>query len=263
VLVTDDLDAAIADAGEKLRGGGIVVEEFLAGPEVSLFAVCDGTSFVRLPICQDHKRVGDGDAGPNTGGMGAFGPVPFVSAADADRAFDECVGRTLDGLRARGIDYRGVLYTSVILTPDGPKVVEHNVRFGDPECEVLVRLFAEDPTPLLCEAAAGALRSQPVVGTDTCVVVSLAAEGYPAAPRRGDVVQGLDRARRVDGVELFVAGIDADGRTAGGRVVHVSATGRDVAEARARAYEAVHRISWRGMHHRSDIASSALEGARG
>jgi phosphoribosylamine--glycine ligase len=258
VLVTADLDAAVADAAAKLVGGAIVVEEAMTGPEVSLFAVCDGSRVARLPVCQDHKRVGDGDAGPNTGGMGAYSPVPFVSPADADRAFDECVVPTLEALRARGIDYRGVLYTSVMLTPDGPKVIEHNVRFGDPECEVLVRLLG-DPYELLASAAAGELRVAPVVGDEACVVVSLAAEGYPGAVRRGDPVEGLAEAAAVDGVELFFAGVDAEGRTAGGRVVHVSAVGRDLAEAHARAYEAAALISWPGRHYRRDIAAQAFK----
>jgi phosphoribosylamine--glycine ligase len=257
VLVTDDLSEAIADAEAKLARGAIVVEEAMTGPEVSLFAVCDGARIARLPVCQDHKRVGDGDTGPNTGGMGAYSPVPFVSDGEVDRAFAGCVAPTLEALRARGIDYRGVLYTSVMLTPDGPKVVEHNVRFGDPECEVLVRLLG-DPYELLASAAAGGLRVGPQVSDEACVVVSLAAEGYPGDARRGDRVDGLAEARAVEGVELFLAGVDADGRTAGGRVVHVSAVGGDLVEAHARAYKAVGRISWPGMHHRHDIAAQAL-----
>jgi phosphoribosylamine--glycine ligase len=164
-------------------------------------------------------------------------------------------------LRARGIDYRGVLYTTVMLTPEGPKVVEHNVRFGDPECQVLVRLFDGDPYELLASAAAGSLRTAPALSARSCVVVSLAAEGYPGAVRRGDVVNGLDAARAVAGVELFVAGIDADGRTAGGRVIHVSATGPTLAAAHARAYEAAGLISWPGMHYRRDIAAQAFRAA--
>jgi phosphoribosylamine--glycine ligase len=260
VLVTDDLDEAIADATVKLGPGGIVVEERMTGPEVSLFAICDGTTYVRLPICQDHKRVVDGDVGPNTGGMGAYGPVPFVTGELAERAWDECVGRTLEGLRAGGIDYRGVLYTSVMLTPEGPKVIEHNVRFGDPECEVLVRLFADDPVPLLAEAAAGRIDRQPVFTDDACVVVSLAAEGYPLQARTGDEVAGLADAAALDGIELFAAGLDAAGRTAGGRVVHVSAVGPDVATARDAAYAAADKITWPGIHYRRDIAAQALEG---
>ncbi|HEY2331905.1 MAG TPA: phosphoribosylamine--glycine ligase [Acidimicrobiales bacterium] len=258
VLVTADLDEAVADATAKLDGGGIVVEEAMTGPEISLFAVCDGSRFVRLPVCQDHKRIGDGDTGPNTGGMGAYSPVPFASAGEVDRAFDECVEPTLEVLRARGIDYRGVLYTSVMLTPEGPKVIEHNVRFGDPECQVLVRLVGSDPYDLLASAAAGELAGAPRITTDACVVVSLAAEGYPGTPRRGDLVEGLDAARTVEGVELFMAGVDAEGRTAGGRVIHVSALGPNLAEAHALAYEAVDRISWPGMQHRRDIAAQAF-----
>jgi phosphoribosylamine--glycine ligase len=259
VLVTADVNEAVEDARRKLEQGAIVVEEAMTGPEVSLFAICDGRAIRRLPVCQDHKRVGDQDTGPNTGGMGAYAPVPFVTGAELDRAYDECVVRTIDGLRTRGIDYRGVLYTSVMLTPTGPKVIEHNVRFGDPECEVLVRLFARDPYDVLAEAAAGELRSDPQVSADACVVVSCAAEGYPGAARKGDPVTGLADAAAVEGVELFFAGLDGDGRTAGGRVVHVSAVGPTLVEAHRRAYDAVGKISWPGMHHRTDIAAQALE----
>jgi phosphoribosylamine---glycine ligase len=260
VLVTDDLDEAIADARAKLAGGGVVVEEAMTGLEVSLFALCDGIDFVPLPICQDHKRVGDGDVGPNTGGMGAYGPVPFVSAADARRAFDECVGRTLDGLRARGIDYRGVMYTSVMFTADGPKVIEHNVRFGDPEGQVLVRLFDRDPYDLLASAAAGAIEGRASISDESCVVVSLAAGGYPLSTTKGDLIDGLDTAAGHEGVELFMGGVDAGGRTSGaGRPVHVSATGPTVDVARQRAYDAASCISWPGMHYRKDIAASALK----
>jgi phosphoribosylamine--glycine ligase len=268
VLVTESLDEAIGDVRSKLSGDAfgdagrtIVIEEGLTGPELSVLAVCDGQRAVALAPAQDFKRAHDGEAGPNTGGMGAYSPVPFASKADIDTAFATCVGRTLEGLRARGIDYRGVLYTSVMLTPTGPRVIEHNVRFGDPECQALVRLVAADPVPLLAQAAAGALVDEPVIGDGACVVVSLAAEGYPASVRTGDRVQGLAEAAALDGVELFMAGIDDEGRTAGGRVVHVSATGPTLVDAHALAYEAVRRISWPGMHYRTDIAAQALEGA--
>jgi phosphoribosylamine--glycine ligase len=261
VLVTSDVDEAVADARAKLVNGAVVVEEAMTGPEVSLFAVCDGARIARLPVCQDHKRVGDGDRGPNTGGMGAYAPVPFVGGDLLDEAFETCVVRTVDALRARGVDYRGVLYTSVMLTADGPKVIEHNVRFGDPECQALVRLFEADPYDLLASAAAGALEGGPAIGPGACVVVSLAAEGYPGAVRRGDPVEGVEAAAAVEGVELFWAGVDAEGRTAGGRVVHVSATGATLADAHARAYEAASRISWPGIHYRRDIAAQALTGS--
>jgi phosphoribosylamine--glycine ligase len=190
--------------------------------------------------------------------MGAYAPVPFVTDEMVDRAYDECVARTLEGLRARGIDYRGVLYTSVMLTPDGPKVIEHNVRFGDPECEAMVRLFAADPYEVFASAAAGALTAEPRWSDEACVVVSLAAEGYPGTPRRGDAIDGLDAARAVEGVELFLAGVDAQGRTSGGRVLHVSAVGPTLSDAHARAYDSAGRISWPGIHYRHDIGAQAL-----
>src|SRR5437879_2837569 len=182
VLVTSSYDEAVADAEAKLAGGGIVVEECMSGPEVSLFAICDGERAVALPLCQDHKRVGDGDTGPNTGGMGAYSPAPF----DVGDAMESCVLPTLHALRARGIDYRGVLYAGLMLTPDGPKVLEYNVRFGDPETQALLPRFTSDPAELLLEAAEGKLRSTPTFTSEAAVTVALCSEGYPASPRTGD-----------------------------------------------------------------------------
>jgi phosphoribosylamine--glycine ligase len=254
VLVTADLDEAIADAEAKLAGGGIVVEECMVGPEASLFAVCDGTAAVALPACQDHKRVGDGDTGPNTGGMGAYSPVPFVTDAVVDAAMERCVLPTLHALRQRGIEYRGVLFAGLMLTDEGPKIVEYNVRFGDPETQVLLPRFTSDPAELLLEAANGALRSTPTFTDDAALTVVLAAEGYPATPRTGDPITGIDDAEAIEGVTVFCAGVGAGYITAGGRVLNVTALAPTIAEARARAYAGVGKISWPGMHHRTDIA---------
>ena len=258
VLVTADLEEAIADAAAKLEHGGVVVEECMVGPEFSLFAVCDGARAVALPPAQDHKRVGDGDTGPNTGGMGAYSPVPFVTDEVVERTMRDCVLPTLAALRARGIDYRGVLYAGLMLTDEGPKVVEYNVRFGDPEAQVLLPRFTSDPAGLLLEAALGELRSTPTFTDDACLTVALCSEGYPTSTRTGDAIEGIADAEAVEGVTVFRAGVGGGDTTAGGRVLNVTATGATIEQARDRAYQAVGRISWPGMHFRTDIASQAF-----
>jgi phosphoribosylamine--glycine ligase len=261
VLVTDDLDEAIADVSAKLDGGAVVVEECMAGPEASLFAVCDGTDAVALPVCQDHKRVGDGDTGPNTGGMGAYSPVPAATDAVVDAAMERCVLPTLHALRQRGIEYRGVLFAGLMLTDEGPKIVEYNVRFGDPETQVLLPRFTSDPAELLLEAADGALRSTPTFTPDAALTVVLASEGYPATPRTGDPITGIADAEAIEGVTVFCAGVGGvatDLTTRGGRVLNVTAIASTIDEARARAYAAVDKISWPGMHFRTDIAHQGV-----
>jgi phosphoribosylamine--glycine ligase len=258
VLVTADLDEAIADATAKLEHGGVVVEECMVGPEISLFAICDGERAVALPACQDHKRVGDGDVGPNTGGMGAYSPVPFVTDEVVDDAMERCVLPTLRALQARGIDYRGVLYAGLMLTDEGPKVVEYNVRFGDPEAQVLLPRFTSDAAQLLLEAAEGNLRSTPTFTADAALSVALCSEGYPVSTRTGDPIEGIAGAEQVEGVTVFRAGVGPGDTTAGGRVLNVTALAPTIKEARDRAYDAVGRISWPGMHYRSDIASQGV-----
>jgi phosphoribosylamine--glycine ligase len=255
VLVTPDLDEAIADARTKLEGGGIVVEECMEGPEISVFAVCDGTRAVLVPPAQDFKRVGEGDVGPNTGGMGSIAPVPFATKDVLDEVLERCIQPTLDALRARGIDYRGVLYSNPMLTAEGPKIIEYNVRWGDPECQVLMPLFESDPMLLMAEAAAGELRSEPRFIPRACVTVALAAEGYPGTVRKGDVIAGIDDANALPDVTVFSAGVGPGRVTNGGRVLNVTALGSDVREARRRAYEAVGLISWPGMFCRRDIGA--------
>ncbi len=267
VLVTESLDEAAEDVRAKLSGSAfgeagktVVIEEGLSGPELSVLAVCDGTNAVALAPAQDFKRVGDGDAGPNTGGMGAYSPVPVAGADVVDAVMDQAVGPTLAALAKQGIDYRGVLYAGLMLTADGPKVLEYNVRFGDPEAQVVLPRLSSDLAGLLAEAAAGDVSSAPQFTDDACVTVVLASEGYPAAPRTGDVIEGIDEASALPGVVVFCAGVASDdaGRlvTAGGRVLDVTATGTTIAEARDRAYAAVERIRWPGMHHRTDIAAA-------
>jgi len=271
VLVTESLDEAAEDVRAKLSGAAfgdagrtVVIEEGLRGPELSVLAVCDGTRAVALAPAQDFKRAGDHDAGPNTGGMGAYSPVPVAGADVVDAVMEKAVGPTLACLRAQGIEYRGVLYAGLMLTPDGPKVLEYNARFGDPEAQVVLPRLRSDLTALLAEAAAGGLRSDPAFVADACVTVVLASEGYPASPRSGDVIEGVDEAAALPGVTVFCAGVGSDGAgqlvTAGGRVLDVTATGATIAEARDRAYAAVSRIRWPGMHHRTDIAADAAKG---
>ncbi|MEA3019808.1 MAG: phosphoribosylamine---glycine ligase [Actinomycetota bacterium] len=255
VLVTPDLDDAIADARAKLEHGGVVIEECMEGPEISVFAVCDGSRAVLLPPAQDFKRIGDGDVGPNTGGMGSVAPVPIATKEVVDEVMERCIQPTLDALRARGIDYRGVLYSNPMLTAEGPKIVEYNVRFGDPEAQCLLPLFESDPVALLAEAAAGELRTEPRFSDRACVTVALAAEGYPATPRRGDKIVGIDDAGALEDVVVFSAGVGPGWVTDGGRVLNVTALGSDVADARERAYRAVDMISWRGMYCRRDIGA--------
>ncbi len=270
VLVTEDRAEAEADVRDKLSGASfgaagrtVVIEEGLTGPEASVFAVCDGQRAVALPPSQDVKRVGDGDTGPNTGGMGAWCPVPFAGADLADDVLDRFVAPTLGALRDRGIDYRGVLYAGMMLTPEGPKLIEYNTRFGDPDSQVVVLRMTSDLADLLAAAADGDLRgAAPATSSgDAAVLVVAASEGYPTSPRTGDRIEGLAAAQAIDGVDVLCAGVarDDDGAliTAGGRVLDVVGRGGDVATARDRAYRALAHISWPGMHHRTDIAAVA------
>ncbi len=266
VLVTESFDAAVADVRDKLSGAAfgeagrrVVVEECLVGPEVSVFAVCDGVRTVCLPPAQDFKRVGDGDTGPNTGGMGAWSPLPSAPVDLAEQVAATFVEPTLAELRRRGIDYRGVLYVGLMLTDEGPKLVEYNVRFGDPDSQVVLVRMTSDLGELLGAAADGDLATAPApaFADDAAVLVVAASEGYPTAPRAGDVIEGLETARAVDGVTVLCAGVAVDdqGRlvTAGGRVLNVVGRGPDPVTARARAYDAVGRLRWPGLHHRRDI----------
>jgi len=267
VLVTDSLDEAVEDVRAKLLGTSgfgaagrtVVVEEGLTGPELSVLAICDGTRAVPLAPAQDFKRVGDGDTGPNTGGMGAYSPVPFAGNEVVGTVMDRFVEPTLAELRHRGIDYRGVLYAGLMLTPAGPRLLEYNVRFGDPEAQVVLPRLTTDLAELLAAAAAGDLRPAPAPASraDGCVTVVLACEGYPVGPRTGDVIEGIDAAEAT-GATVFAAGVarDRDGRlvTAGGRVLAVTGGGATVATARDHAYAAAGCVSWPGMHYRTDIA---------
>jgi phosphoribosylamine--glycine ligase len=259
VLVTEDREAALAHASHYLQQGPVLIEEFLDGQEVSLFLLSDGSNVLPLSPAQDYKRLRDGDEGPNTGGMGAYSPLPWLPDGFADDVIDRFVQPTLDELSRRGIDYRGVLYAGLMLTPEGPKLVEFNVRFGDPDSQVVLLRMTSDLAELLASAAAGSLGAPPTFGSDAAVLVVAAAEGYPTDVRTGDPIDGLLPARAIDGATVLCAGVglDLDGRlvTAGGRVIDVVGHGADVPAARARAYRALGQLSWPGLHHRSDIAS--------
>ncbi len=271
VLVTESLADAAADVEAKLTGRAfgsaghrVVIEEGLTGHELSLLVLCDGRRVLPLAPAQDFKRVGDGDRGPNTGGMGAYSPVPMAGPEIVGTVVEQAVEPLVAALRRRGIEYRGVLYAGLMLTPHGPKVVEYNVRFGDPEAQVVLPRLVGDVAGLLAEAAAGRLRDEVSFTDDACVTVVLAAAGYPSDPRRGDVISGLDDAGAVDGVTVVHAGTarDDEGRlvTAGGRVLDVTAMAPTLAVARRRAYEAAGHIRWAGVHYRHDIAELAAAG---
>lgn len=269
VLVTSSLIEAEDDVKAKLAGSSfgdagrrVVIEEAMTGPELSVLAVCDGTAAVALAPAQDFKRVLDGDGGPNTGGMGAFSPVPSVPADLLDDVLERFVLPTLAELRRRGIDYRGTLYAGLMLTREGPKLVEYNVRFGDPEAQAVLPRMSSDLAELLVAAASGDLSTvpAPTFVDDAAVAVVLASEGYPAEPLVGQPIAGLESVARMEGVCVFHAGVgELEGHlvTTGGRVLDVVGTGADIAEARRRAYDAAGRISWHGMHYRTDIAREA------
>jgi phosphoribosylamine---glycine ligase len=271
VIVTQSLDEARDAVRAYLSGQAFgdagrtcVIEEGLTGPELSVLVVCNGsTDGWPLAPAQDFKRIGDGDRGPNTGGMGAYSPVPIAGADVVDEVMQRAVAPTLHALAARDITYHGVLYAGLMLTPDGLKVLEYNVRFGDPEAQAVLPRLASDFGQLCHDAAAGSSDLATKFRNDACVTVVLATEGYPASPRKGDVIEGIDDAEQLPGVTVFHAGTkQADGgqvMTAGGRVLDVTAVASTLAEARERAYEAAARISWPGVQYRRDIAAAAVE----
>lgn len=266
VLVTEHRDEALDAVHRYLSGAAfgdagrtVVIEEGLVGPELSVLAVCDGRRAVALSPAQDHKRLGDGDTGPNTGGMGAFSPVGAATPALVDDVMDRCVMPTLAALSRRGIDYRGVLYAGLMLTADGPKVLEYNVRFGDPETQVVVPRLTSDLAELLAAAAGGRLDAEPTFDPGAAVTVVAAAAGYPDQPRLEDPISGIEAAHAVPGVSVYCAGVAARGDqlvTAGGRVLAVTGRGTDLHGARATAYAGLAEISFAGMQWRSDIGGS-------
>jgi phosphoribosylamine--glycine ligase len=248
-------------------GSEVVIEEFLEGEEASFFALVDGRNFVPLAAAQDHKRAFDGDKGPNTGGMGAYSPAPVMTPAMTERVMAEIIRPTVAAMAERGTPYKGVLFAGLMITANGPKLIEYNVRFGDPECQVLMMRLKSDLLPALLATVDGVLGSFDLRWhDDAALTVVLAAEGYPGSPKRGTEIRGLDAAARVAGVEIFHAGTRRDGDRLiadGGRVLNVAARGRTVAEARERAYEAIGRIDWPGGFYRRDIGWRALTSERG
>ena len=257
VVVTDDRVHAIEHAGACRQ---VVIEEYLAGPEVSVFAIADGVRAVPLLPAQDFKRAGDGDTGLNTGGMGAYAPLPWAPPDLAERCVAEVIDPTLAELAARGAPYRGVLYAGLALTSGGIKVIEFNARFGDPESQVVLDRLATPLAGLLAAAADGdlATAAPPRWSPGAAVTVVIAAEGYPAAPVTGDPVEGIEEAEQVRGAYLLHAGTvmrDGAPRSSGGRVMNVVGTGEDVAGARAAAYAAAARVRLRGSWYRTDIAA--------
>jgi phosphoribosylamine--glycine ligase len=248
-----EAEAAIEAAGD----GPMVIEEFLEGEEASLFALVDGDIAVPLASAQDHKRVGEGDTGPNTGGMGAYAPAPVLTAELQQQAMDEIVIPTAKAMVAAGTPFSGVLYAGLMLTADGPKLIEYNVRFGDPECEAIMPLIVGDFAELLNSVANGKLgMANPQLTGEHSMTVILAARGYPGTPASGGAIREIEAAEQVDGVTVFHAGTAKDGEgliARGGRVLAVTATADSFAAARARAYRAVDQIDFADGFHRRDI----------
>lgn len=268
VLVTNSLDDAKIAVNEYLSGsafGGagekIVIEEGLVGPEISILAISDGKKAVALSPAQDFKRLHNNNFGPNTGGMGAYSPVPIATPSLVDDVLNNFIQPTITELRRRGIDYRGVLYAGLMITEDGPKLLEYNVRFGDPEAQVVLPRFESSLTDLLLEASRGDIRTTPEFTSDAMVTVVCASEGYPSSPRVGDRIRGIEEATNTGGVEkVYAAGIKLDEEqqpvTAGGRVLAVTGRGNTIEEARQNAYTGAGKIHWEGLHKRQDIAEA-------
>jgi phosphoribosylamine---glycine ligase len=248
-------------------GAEVVIEEYLAGREISFFALCDGENAIPLASAQDHKRAFDHDEGPNTGGMGAYSPTPLVTPEIHDQIMSRIIAPTVSGMKTRGTPFRGVLYAGVMLTEQGPKLFEYNVRFGDPECQVHMLRMMSDIVPAMLAACDGQLRNFDLRWfPDAAVTVVMATRGYPGEYVKGSRIEGLEEAGKLEGVEIFHAGtIEKDGAILanGGRVLNVCALGRTVTEAQSRAYQAVDRIRWPEGFCRRDIAWQAVEAERG
>jgi phosphoribosylamine--glycine ligase len=261
-----DAEAAI----DMMFGGGlgqagaeVVIEQYLAGEEVSFFALCDGETAIPLASAQDHKRVGDGETGPNTGGMGAYSPAPVMTPAMSARTMDEIILPTMRAMKEMGAPFKGILFAGLMITEEGPKLIEYNVRFGDPETQVLMLRLMSDLLPAMIAARDGQLKSFDLRWyPNAALTVVMAAKGYPGDYERGSLIGGLDAAAEVEGVEIFHAGTKGDGgeiRANGGRVLSVSARAKTVTEAQARAYRAVDRVVWPEGFCRRDIGWQAVE----
>ncbi|MEI2833570.1 MAG: phosphoribosylamine--glycine ligase [Acidimicrobiia bacterium] len=273
VTVSNSLDEARDAVKEYLSGQAFgdagttcVIEEAMVGPEISIFAICDGENVVFIGDAQDHKRINDNDEGLNTGGMGAYSPVPFVDDNLVKQIMAESIVPTVAELKRRSIDYRGVLYAGLMLTKTGPRLLEYNIRFGDPECQILMMRFKGDIAKVLKACADGDLNS---IGFDSelnltdesSLTVVISAKGYPENPEKGAVITGIEQANEINGVKVFFAGVkNNNGQliVSGGRVLNVTATGESIEIARDRAYKACELINFKGMHYRTDIASQAV-----
>ena len=267
VVVADTIEQAIAavedNLGSGIAGAEIVIEECMFGEEASFFALVDGTNAVALASAQDHKRVGDGDTGPNTGGMGAYSPAPVVTAELEARVMAEIIQPTVAAMAKRGTPFKGVLFAGLMITESGPKLIEYNTRFGDPECEVLMPRLKSDLLAALLATIEGRLKPSDLVWSDeAALTVVYAAKGYPAKPETGTVIGSLDKASALEGVTVFHAGTKQreDGVLVanGGRVLAVTGMGGTISEAKARAYAAVAAIDWPGGFYRSDIGFRAV-----
>lgn len=273
VVMAQTLDEA-NDAIEMMFAGGlgaagaeVVIEEWMQGEEASFFAICDGSHALPLASAQDHKRVGDGDTGPNTGGMGAYSPAPVMTPALEQQVMTEIIHPTLAGMAKRGMPFQGVLFAGLMITTEGPKLIEYNVRFGDPECEVLMPRLLSDIVPALLAACDGVLGSVDLRWKDqAALTVVLAARGYPAQPETGSVIRKLDAAEGLDDVLVFHAGTAQKGGelvASGGRVLNVVGLGKSVTEAQAKAYGGVDRIDWPEGFCRRDIGWQAVKREQG
>jgi len=255
--------AKMFDGAFGAAGAEVVIEEFLTGREISFFALSDGDTAIPLASAQDHKRAFDHDEGPNTGGMGAYSPTPLVTVEIHAEIMAKIIVPTVNGMKARGTPFRGVLYAGVMLTPDGPKLFEYNVRFGDPECQVLMLRMMSDIVPALLASCDGQLKNFDLRWfPEAALTVVMAAKGYPGDYAKGTRIEGLDEAAKLKGAEIFHAGtIAKDGHILanGGRVLNVCASGKTIAQAQRRAYEAVDRIQWPDGFCRRDIGWQAVE----
>jgi phosphoribosylamine--glycine ligase len=265
-MTIEEANAAIDmmfKGGFGAAGAQVVVEEFMQGEEVSFFALCDGEHALALATAQDHKRAFEGDKGPNTGGMGAYSPAPIMTDEMCRRTMDEIVVPTLRAMCEKGAPFKGVLFAGLMITEQGPKLIEYNVRFGDPECQVLMLRMMGDIVPALFAACDGQLNHFSLRWfSDPALTVVMAAKGYPGDYAKGTPIDGIDDAAKLDGVQIFQAGTKEEGGRIlanGGRVLNVCASGKTVAEAQARAYEAVDRINWPDGFCRRDIGFRAVE----
>ncbi|MDR6871238.1 phosphoribosylamine--glycine ligase [Bosea sp. BE125] len=253
--------------GLGAAGAEVVIEEWMIGEEASFFALCDGAHAIAMASAQDHKRVGDGDTGPNTGGMGAYSPAPVMTPALEEQVMAEIIRPTLAGMIARGIPFKGILYAGLMITAQGPKLIEYNVRFGDPECEVLMPRLKSDIVPALLASCDGVLDAFDLRWSDeAALTVVLAAKGYPARPEKGSVIKGVEKAAALDDVLVFHAGTKqtaTDLVADGGRVLNVVGLGKTVSEAQERAYAAVALIDWPGGFCRRDIGWQAVKREQG